>query len=186
MSALQSPVLCLLCNFRLYWLSPHCSSALTNLFLVVPQFCTTSRKARLQRASLFRRVDDSTPAPVCQCCVTCVDVSGQYTGTCNIMCAWHASMHGAALITLYHSMECRPASGAHASPHRKGQCYACNSATFLWRNKILYVSKVPRVVKNGVSARGKRGSALWQLGEWHPSKLASLHFLNWHGAYQVR
>ena len=43
------------------------------------------------------------------------------------MCAWHASMHGAAFIRLYQSMECRPASGAHASADSKRQCYACNS-----------------------------------------------------------
>ena len=24
--------------------------------------------------------------------------AGQYTGTCNVMCAWHASMHEAGLI----------------------------------------------------------------------------------------
>ena len=35
--------------------------------------------------------------------------AGQYAGICNIMHAWHVSMHGAALIRLYtyHSMECQ-------------------------------------------------------------------------------
>ena len=37
-----------------------------------------------------------------------------------------------------------------------------SDVTFLWRNKIPYVVKAARVVKNGVWARRKKGSALFR------------------------
>ena len=40
-------------------------------------------------------------------CGSVLILAGQYAGICDIMCAWHASMHGAALIRLCHSMECQ-------------------------------------------------------------------------------
>ena len=64
-----------------------------------------------------------------------------------------------------------------------------NDVTFLWRNKILDVVKG---CKSGqkwrlgpLKNKEVRSSAAGQFGGRYPSKLASPHSLNWHGAHQV-
>ena len=105
----------------------HCALC-TYVLRLVLHIDYISRKACPHRASLLQCIDDSTPClPMPACCVTvCWCQLGGTLVPATSCVHGIASMHRAALIRLYRSMECRPASGAHANADRKGQCYACS------------------------------------------------------------
>ena len=91
------------------------------------------------------------------------------------------------LYTLYCQDECHNVGRtSHAWLNRRQQEVTSHSCGGI---KYYTLSRAARVVKNGVSASRKMEARLLpagQLGDRHPSKLASPHSLNWHGAHQVR